>query len=414
MFKLFYKNDRISHKKIISVKSVFISMMVLFVFLFISLLLISGIFCKPDYLKPWNEKYSDQFSDPRIKLAAHGLLAANGHNMQPWKIRLDKDNINVFYLYADKNRVTKEVDPYARQMMVSQGTFLEYVSVAGEKLGYKTEVELFPGGNYEESVLYESMGTYPVAKITIREENTSQESQNSDTAGLYDYIFQPDTNRGDYQEDLLTEEEIGQLEGINTDSSLQINIYQDEENRDKLSNLVLEGAYVESGVERVMEEAEIIFRSNEYQKNKYGYGFSIEGQGTGGLTKHLLQGILTLFPSFNTGESYKKTYQSSAKQAVEHTYSYILITSRDNSRENQVKSGMLYSRLILKAHSLGLVMQPLSQPLEEYPEMGNIYQEIHKIYANDGSTIQMLIRIGKPTMEVPKSIRQEVSKIIEG
>lgn len=92
---------------------------VLFIAALGSLFIISGIFKFPKYLEPWQKTYAQIFDDPRIRLAAHGLLAANGHNMQPWKIRLDEDNPMVFYLYADGKRLTNEADPFARQMMIT-------------------------------------------------------------------------------------------------------------------------------------------------------------------------------------------------------------------------------------------------------------------------------------------------------
>ncbi|HBM81065.1 MAG: hypothetical protein QME45_06505 [Clostridiales bacterium] len=170
----------------------------------IALLIISGVFEKSAYLKPWKKDYAQKFDDPRIQLTAYGLLAANGHNMQPWKIRLDKDDSMVFYLYADSDRLTDEVDHFARQMIVT----------------------------------------------------------------------------------------------------------------------------------------------------------------------------------------------------------------KDNTRLSQVKSGMLYSMLILEAQRQGFVMQPLSQVLEEYPEMKKLYSGIHRDYAPEGETIQMLIRLGKPTKKVPQSMRRDVMDLI--
>lgn len=64
----------------------------LLIIAFVSLFIISGIFKQPKYLEPWQKNYSQKFDDPRIRLVAHGLLSANGHNMQPWKIRLDREN----------------------------------------------------------------------------------------------------------------------------------------------------------------------------------------------------------------------------------------------------------------------------------------------------------------------------------
>ena len=372
-----------------------------------SLFIISGIFESPKYLEPWQKVYAQKFDDPRVRLVAHGLLAANGHNMQPWKIRLDKDDPMVFYLYADSDRLTNEVDPFARQMMITQGAFLEYVKLAGDELGYKTAVELFPEGGYNEQKLSESMKTKPVAKITL----TKMKPQSNP---LYDAMFLPDTNRAAYQSSKLTSEQVNQMEAINTDVNMSIKIFQDKENIEKLASYAMKGATIEAGVSRVMKESEIIFRANEYQKNKYRYGFSVEGQGTSGIMRHILQGLVTLFPSMNSGKAASDLFIRSSRTSVDNTPAYAMIMTNDNSRASQVKSGMLYSRLILTAHRLGFVMQPLSQVLEESPEMKEPYSSIHRDYTSDGATIQMLVRLGRPTKEVPQSMRRDVMDLIIG
>ncbi|HEX2925461.1 MAG TPA: hypothetical protein VHP38_04275 [Ruminiclostridium sp.] len=372
---------------------------------FISLLLISGFFQSKKYLEPWQKNYYQRFPDARIRLAAHGLLAANNHNMQPWKIRLDKSDSKVFYLYADSSRMTGEVDPYARQMMITQGTFLEYVAVAGEKLGYKTDIKLFPEGSYDENKLKESMNQKPAAKITITQ--TKPESSK-----LYDYMFLPDTNRYTYKNEKLSAETLKKLQALSSDKEITIKTYDDPANMKRLGEYGINGAVIESGVKRVMQESDNIFRPNEYQKNKYRYGYSVEGQGTSGLMVHMLQGIVTLFPQMNKGKASADNYINSTKKAVDNTAAYALITSADNSRISQVKSGMLYSRLVLTAHSMGVAMQPLSQVLEEYGEMKAQYDGIHSDYAS-GGTIQMLMRLGIPTKEVPRSMRRDAMDLVE-
>lgn len=366
----------------------------------------SGIFAAPKYLEPWEKDYTSQFDDPRVQLAAHGLLAANGHNMQPWKIKLDKTDANVFYLYADSKRLTKEVDPFARQTMITQGTFLEYVKVAGEKLGYQTDILLFPDGQYDETKLTVSMDSKPVAKITLRKTEPEDSS-------LYEYIFLADTNRGAYQSESLTQEQIQKLQAANTDAELTIKVFQDEENNRRLGNYAMEGAKIESAIHRINEESGPIFRANEYQKNKYRYGFSFEGQGITGIKKHFLQGLLTIFPSMNSEKASADMFVKSTKTAVENTPAYAMIISDSNDRVQQVKSGMAYSKLVLTAHSLGLVMQPPSQVLEEYPEMKEQYASIHSEYAPDGGTIQMFLRVGKPTAEASLSMRRDVMELIK-
>ena len=80
---------------------------VLFIIAFGTLMFLSGIFQQSYYLEPWQKTYSQKFDDPRIQLAAHGLLASNGHNMQPWKIQLDKNNPMVFLFICRQRTIDK-------------------------------------------------------------------------------------------------------------------------------------------------------------------------------------------------------------------------------------------------------------------------------------------------------------------
>ncbi|MFD1176407.1 Acg family FMN-binding oxidoreductase [Paenibacillus puldeungensis] len=394
------KNKRGKHRMTILLSSIGLLLIAACAALFVS----SGVFTKPEYLEPWKKSYSQKFEDPRIQLAAHGLLAANGHNMQPWKIKLDADK-EVFYLFADSERLTLEVDPMARQTMVSQGTFLEYVRIAGKQLGYRTDITLFPDGEYNEQALAESMKNKPVAKISI----TKVEAKNHP---LYKYMFLPDTNRAAYEKTPLSSDQINDLLAINTDQEMNIKIFQDPESLQKLGDYAMKGAEIESGIHRISQESAEVFRANEYEKNKYRYGFSLEGQGTTGIMKHVMQGLITLFPSMNNEKTSADLYVKSTRTAVDNTPAYAMIITKDNSRMEQVKSGMLYSRLILTAHSLGLVMQPPSQVIEEYGEMKEQYTQIHKEYAPKGGTIQMFVRIGKPKQQFPQTMRRDITDLI--
>jgi hypothetical protein len=388
-----------------TLKITLISVVSLIVIAIAAILIAGGAFLKPAYLEPWNKSYARKFSDPRLQLAAHGLLAANGHNMQPWIIKLDADQ-NVFYLYADSTRLTPEVDPFARQQMITQGTFLEYVRVAGLKFGYKTDIELFPAGEYDEHNLIDSMNNRPVAKITIAK------TEPQDNA-LYDFIFTPDTNRAAYRKTEPTVKQIADLQAANTFKNISLQFYQDKNNLDKLSAYAMAGAKIESGVHRISAESANVFRANEYQKNKYRYGFSVEGQGTTGIIKPVLQGLVTLMPSLNGEKSSAALFVRSTQAEVDNTPVYAMIVTADNSRILQVESGMLYSRLVLTAHAQGFVQQPLSQVLEEYPEMAEQYNQVHADYAPGNGTIQMFYRMGQPTKPFPLSMRRDVTDLIK-
>ncbi|KAE8127142.1 hypothetical protein DDE84_08925 [Bifidobacterium tibiigranuli] len=366
---------------------------------------VSGGFMKQTYMEPWSKSYAGKYADPRMRLASVGLLAASNHNMQPWKISLDKSDPMVFYLYADSSRMTKEVDPYSRQLMISQGTFLEYVAVAGEKEGYRADISLFPDGAYDESDLAKSMDSKPVARIALNK-------QQPGSSMLYDASFLPDTNRGAYRATKLTGAQVAALEALSSADGVSVTLYQDRIDLGDIGRFALRSASIEAGVSRVMGESDAIFRANERQKNQYRYGYSVEGQGVSGFMKHMLQGLVTIFPSMNAGAAASENFIKSTAASVGHTPAYAMIRTAGNSRLDQVESGMAYSRMVLIGHTLGLAMQPLSQVLEEYPEMKAPYDEFKKAYAPDGGTVQMLLRVGVATRSVPLSMRRDVQSLI--
>lgn len=369
-----------------------------------ALFIISGFFMPKKYMDPWKKDYAIQYSDPRVSLTAVGLLAASNHNMQPWKIKLDNTDPMVFYLYADSTRRTVEVDPYSRQMMISQGTFLEYVAVAGEKTGWHTDINLFPNGEYDESILAASMDLKPVAKITLSKAQPQDDK-------LYGAMFLPDTNREAYKQDKLTSKQVNALTSLSAQDGLTVKVYQDTADLAKIGGFAIQSATIEAGVTRVMDESNAIFRPNEYLKDKYRYGYSVEGQGSTGFIKNIMQGLVTIFPTLNTGKAASNNFINYTHASVANTPAYAMIVTDNNSRTAQVESGMLYSRLVLTGHVLGLAMQPLSQALEEYPEMKAPYDELKLAYAPDG-TIQMLVRMGEPTKDTPLSMRRDVADLI--
>ena len=94
-----------------------------------------------------------------------------------------------------------------------------------------------------------------------------------------------------------------------------------------------------------------------------------------------------------------------------NTPAFAWIVSEDNSRLAQVQAGMDYIRLNLKATEMGLALHPVSQTLQEYPEMAEEYQHIHQeLQVQSPQRIQMLARIGfnkapKPSPRWPLETR---------
>jgi hypothetical protein len=73
---------------------------------------------------------------------------------------------------------------------------------------------------------------------------------------------------------------------------------------------------------------------------------------------------------------------------------HVWLVTADNRRETQIATGADWLRVNLAATALGLGFQPLSQSLQEFPEMADPYRQVHERLAPAGGTVQMLARVG--------------------
>ncbi|GAA1001659.1 Acg family FMN-binding oxidoreductase [Subtercola frigoramans] len=370
-----------------------------------AVLTVGGIFVPANYLQPWSTSYADQFSDPRMKVVSQAVLAPSGHNMQPWTITLDQGDPNVLYLYTDPTRLTPAVDPLSRQTLVSEGTFLEYLRVSAANLGYSATFGLFPQGEYDEADLAASMSAKPVAKITLAKDSTVSTTE-------YASLFLSDTNRSPYEDTALTTAQIDTLTGLADNSGASLQIFTDQKDVTTFDDFGVQGTLIETQYEAATKESDALFYSTEGAKNTARSGFAVEGQGTTGFMKYLLQGLITIIPSINDDAAGAKNAIAMTAAGVAHTPAFGMISTPTNTRAEQVQAGILYAEFSLRARTLRLVMQPLSQVLQEYPTMAEPYAAIHAEYAPGGQTIQMLVRIGTPTTQYPNTMRRDANALV--
>ena len=92
---------------------------------------------------------------------------------------------------------------------------------------------------------------------------------------------------------------------------------------------------------------------------------------------------------------------------LETASGFLWLASPDNSRPMQVASGRAYVRAHLMATAAGADMHPLSQALQEFPEMRGPREAMHRTLGLGaaGETLQMLARVGfaiEPTGPSPR------------
>ncbi len=373
----------------------------------VALVIISslGVAVQPNYYEPWQSDYHEQFNDVRIKIAAHGLLSPSAHNTQPWIIKLKGNNPLVFSLFTDAKRLLPETDPHSRQITISQGTFLETGKIAANQLGYNFEYELFPEGEYSQITFHSEMNEKPVARIFLSDgfQNSIINSQ------LYDEIFHRVTNRTPYFGEPLNDDEMTELQSLNDNPKLRLVFFNDTESLDNIRTIAMDAVKVESTTKETMKETVRLFRDSEKEKKYHRDGITMMSGGLRGFNLKMVQFFSNLFPM--SWEKMGEIWLKSETKNIQSATTFAMIISNDNSRTTQVKTGMLYARFQLKASTLGLSMQPLSQALQEYPKMSQLYNNIHKEFSKNGKTIQMLVRMGRAN-EVIHSPRRDVMDLI--
>jgi len=94
---------------------------------------------------------------------------------------------------------------------------------------------------------------------------------------------------------------------------------------------------------------------------------------------------------------------------------FLWLASTNNTRPTQVACGRAYVRLHLLATAAGVDMHPLSQALQEFPEMRGPREALHQALALSAAdeTLQMLSRVGFATEPRGPSPRRSLNSLVQ-
>ena len=90
-------------------------------------------------------------------------------------------------------------------------------------------------------------------------------------------------------------------------------------------------------------------------------------------------------------------------EKIASTPAFFWMVTDGNERPTQVNAGRAWVRAQLAATAQGLVMQPLQQALQEYPQQAGPYAAIHRLLGaqRPGQTVQMWARLGRAPAHEP-------------
>ena len=340
-------------------------------------------------LAPWDT--AGRHADPRLKALSYAILAPNPHNRQPWMA--DLRTPGQVALYVDTDRLLPHTDPFGRQITIGLGCFLELMRIAAAEDGIAVSTTLFPEGSDARA-----LDTRPVAIATFDGTATPDP--------LFAHVFarrslkEPfDTARPVPSEVLARVAAAAEGTGWTNDPA-EVQALRD------LSHRAL---VIEIETPRTYRESVDLFRigRREVEANPDGIDF------TGPMFETLARtGMMTREAALDTGSTVFRQGLAAVLANTDTAMAHLWQVTATNTRADQIEAGARWLRLNLAATAEGLGLQPLSQALQEYPEMAGLHAQVHERFAPDGGTVQMFARAGYGP-EVPPSPRWPVeSKIV--
>ncbi|MEO1190502.1 MAG: twin-arginine translocation pathway signal protein [Pseudomonadota bacterium] len=351
-----------------------------------------------DALEPWQEAGDEAYQrDPRLFALSYAILAPNPHNMQPWRVVLERDDS--LTLYCDLNKRLPETDPFDRQTTIGLGCFLELLRLASAENNYRAEITPFPEGAPEPN-----LDDRPIATVTFTADSSLVHNP------IFDRVYYRrsskevfDTRRTVYQaalDDLISKTENPGWTHASSENTLRQNLRQ----------LTWESFKTELATPGPWRESVDVMRIGKSEVNANPDGIALTGLGIDiGATLGMISREALLDPSSDAYQEGLDRFEPVFMSGM----AYLWQITPDNSRFSQLAAGRDWLRLNLEGAAIDLSMQPVSQALQEYAAQDDHREALNRLLGvPEGARLQMLGRLGYGKTPAP-SPRWPVSHILE-
>ncbi len=329
-------------------------------------------------LEPWSIAGTVE-TEPRRKALSYAILAPNPHNRQPWMVDLAGDDEIV--LYCDPDRRLPITDPFNRQITIGLGCFLELLRMAAAEDGYRADITPFPDGYSDEQ-----LDNRPVARVKLVKAGTPDP--------LFRHVLERRSNKEpfDLARSVVASDIAAIAQAADPVSGVSAHTAGAGDMVAKLRDLTWRGFLKEMETDDAAMESVHLMRigKSEIEANP-------DGIDMGGAMLETLNlfGVLT---RETIADRSTTAYQQGLDMYREITgtgMAYVWLITASNTRLDQISAGSAYIRTNLQATAQGVDMHPLSQVLQEYSEMSDLYAETDRLLQTPaGARVQMLARLG--------------------
>lgn len=322
-------------------------------------------------------------SDVRRWLLAHAILAPHSHNLQSWIVDLAEPD--TLTLWLDPARLLPETDPFHRQMLMSQGTFLEVLDLAARQRGLRAQITLFPDGPFDPA----RVDARPTARIRL----TVDAGVPPDP--LFDQVLRRHTNREAYEPRPPAAEGLRAMAAaVAAQPGVRVGATRADDPALAEHRRIASAAWrIEMETPRTMLESYRWLRIGPTEIAEHRDGISINDPLLRAITAvGLFDRTVAPAPDDSAVRSQVQDFDTK----IAATPAFFWMVTDDNERVTQVAAGRAYVRAQLAATAHGLSVHPLQQALQEYPEQRAQHRAIHALLdaTRPGQTVQMWARLG--------------------
>ena len=329
-------------------------------------------------LKPWDDIQATT-RDMRLDAFRHAILAPNPHNRQPWQIQLVGTDQAIITCDLDKR--LPETDPFDRQITIGFGAFLELARIAAAERGLRLDTTLFPRGEPQPRLTAD-----PIAHLRFVADATVQKDPLYAAIPIRRTVKVPfDVSRLPPQssiQSLASSAVVGTTTRIDTDPSVVAD----------LRDLTWRAWVIEAETGRTFKESIDLMRIGRSEIEANPDGVALGGAVIEALA---MAGQITRAAIADPKSGAFKAGLDRYRPIMAGTPAYLTVVTPGNSRAEQIAAGRSYVRANLMAAANGLSLHPVSQALQEYPEMATEYMDVHRrLKVVTPNRLQMLARLG--------------------
>lgn len=272
-----------------------------------------------------------------------------------------------------------------KTLWIVDHSFIELLDMAAKERGLRTEIDLFPKGEFDA----EKVDDRPTARIRLIEDSSVKKDP------LFLQILKRHTNREAYDlKDPASDALASIKESVETHPvNVGFVLSNQPELIAKHRTIAAEGWRVELTTPRTIMETYKVLRIGPDEIAQYRDGISINDPFLRFITA---VGLFDRTKAPAPDDSATTGQIKDFNEKLEKTPAFFWMITNGNDRTTQINVGRAYVRAQLAATSKGLSMHPISQALQEFPEMKNPYAEIHQLLnaSRPNYTVQMWTRLG--------------------